>query len=75
VSTHSFARGGQPDGELGVRICSFYGQEYVALDIEPAVGEAHLTPAVARALAADLTTHADLLDPQPISSTHSSPAP
>jgi hypothetical protein len=62
MSSHSFNRGGQDDGTLTVNLDTFYGEQYVAIGLEPAVAEAHLTAAQARAVAADLLAHADQLD-------------
>lgn len=62
MSTHSFERGGQDDGTLTVSIDRFYGDNYVAIDLDPAVVSAHLTAEQARAVAADLIAHANALD-------------
>lgn len=62
VGHHTFDRGGADDGTLSVHIERFYGDEYVAIDLDPAGSGAHLTAEEARAVAADLVQHANELD-------------
>jgi hypothetical protein len=58
----TFNRGGADDGTLDVSLFTFYGEERVWTDVEPAVGGFGLTADQARAYAADLIAHADALD-------------
>lgn len=46
-----------------VSLDRFEGDDYVALEAPQLLDSVLLTPAQARALAAELTTHADTLDP------------
>ena len=62
MSGHTFDRGGQDDGTLMVSIDKWYGDDYVTVDLNPGVTEAHLTAARAREVAADLIAHADYLE-------------
>lgn len=61
MGAHPFDWGGLP-GTLMVSIDKFYGDNLVSLELRGAKGEAHLTAVQARALAADLISHADYLD-------------
>jgi hypothetical protein len=61
VATHSYDNGGWPDGRLSVSVASFYGDDCVRIDVVNGDSAAHLTAEQARALAADLLTHASQL--------------
>ena len=47
---------------VGVSLDRYYGDETVCLELSNGATMAHLTSAQARAVAADLLTHADALD-------------
>lgn len=61
MSGHDFDWGGLP-GTLMVSIDKFHGDDLVSLELRGVQNEAHLTPEQARALAADLVTHANYLE-------------
>jgi hypothetical protein len=73
VAHHTFHRGGAPDGTLAVSIERFYGDDYVAIDLEPGASMAHLTAEQARAVAGDLVAHADELDSDQTCEIHDVP--
>jgi hypothetical protein len=62
MAMHSYDNGGWPDGRLSVSVASFYGDDCVRIDVVNGDSAAHLTADQARALAADLLTHANMLD-------------
>jgi hypothetical protein len=64
MAEHPFTRGGADDGKLGVSIDRFYGEDYVCVELMPGVTFANLTAQQARAVAHDLTVHADALKNQ-----------
>ncbi|WP_019059967.1 hypothetical protein [Streptomyces prunicolor] len=72
MAFHTFGRGCAPDGTLAVSIERF-GDNYVAIDLDPAAGVAHLTADETRAVAADLLAHADELDSDQTCETHDVP--
>ncbi|MCX5239802.1 hypothetical protein OG824_31835 [Streptomyces prunicolor] len=72
MAFHTFDRGGAPAGTLAISIDRF-GDDYVALDLDPAAGVAHLTAEETRAVAADLLAHADELDSNKECEVHGTP--
>jgi len=62
MTRHTYDRGGAPDGTIGISIDRFYGDDYVCIELEDGATFANLTAAQARAVAEDLTAHADALD-------------
>lgn len=63
MATHTFDRGSADEnGTLIVSLDTFYGENVVMTEVEPAGGFFGLTAAKARAYAADLNAHADALD-------------
>jgi len=62
MSTHTYDRGGAPDGTLGISIDRFHGDDLVYIELEDGDTAAYLSAVQARAVAVDLVVHADALD-------------